>query len=144
MFLFLDMSVYPPRDFLPIEYLRRKFLSMVNLYKLSPSSFHKFCQAIIPWRLSSIFQLDYTTAEAIAKSLLNYLSRLIMQLENLIKKEINKTQLSYRAEIGHTQINRFYKNDVARIDLSTIARLCHILECEVSDLIKYEPAKDCS
>ena len=68
--------------------------------------------------------------------------KVTLNLENLIKeKGISKTQLSYRAEVSHTQINRFCKNDVARIDLNTIARLCHILECDISDLIKYEPAK---
>ena len=63
-----------------------------------------------------------------------------LNLENLLKeKGISKTQLSYKAEISHTQINRFCKNDVVRIDLNTIARLCHVLNCEISDLIKYEP-----
>ncbi len=68
--------------------------------------------------------------------------KVTLNLENLInEKGISKTQLSYRAEISHTQINRFCKNDVARIDLSTMARLCHILECDISDLLKYEPAE---
>lgn len=65
-----------------------------------------------------------------------------LNLEQLIKeKGISKTQLSYRAEVSHTQINRFCKNEAVRIDLSTIARLCTILECDISDLIKYEPPK---
>lgn len=64
----------------------------------------------------------------------------VLNLDELIKeKGISKTQLSYKAEISHTQINRFCKNDATRIDLNTIARLCHVLECNVSDLIKYEP-----
>lgn len=63
-----------------------------------------------------------------------------LNLEQLIKeKGISKTQLSYRAEVSHTQINRFCKNEAVRIDLGTIARLCTILECDISDLIKYEP-----
>lgn len=63
-----------------------------------------------------------------------------LNLEQLIKeKGISKTQLSYRAEISHTQINRFCKNDATRIDLSTISRLCYVLNCNVSDLIRYEP-----
>ena len=64
----------------------------------------------------------------------------VLNLDELIKeKGISKTQLSYKAEISHTQINRFCKNDVTRIDLITIARLCQVLNCSVSDLIKYEP-----
>lgn len=66
--------------------------------------------------------------------------KVILNLEQLIQeKGISKTQLSYRAELSHTQINRFCKNAVARIDLNTIARLCHVLNCDVSDLLKYEP-----
>ena len=63
-----------------------------------------------------------------------------INLENLIEsKGIIKTQLSYKAEITHTQINRFCKNDVTRIDLNTLARICCVLDCDISDLIKYEP-----
>lgn len=69
--------------------------------------------------------------------------KVTLNLENIIKeKGISKTQLSYRAEISHTQINRFCKNDVARIDLNTMARLCHILQCDISDLLRYEPAQN--
>ena len=65
-----------------------------------------------------------------------------INLENLIEsKGISKTQLSYKAEITHTQINRFCKNDVTRIDLNTLARICCVLECDIADLIKYEPPK---
>ena len=66
-----------------------------------------------------------------------------LNLQELIKeKGISKTQLSYRAEVSHTQINRFCTNDVSRIDLNTIARLCHVLDCGVSDLIKFDPPPD--
>lgn len=71
---------------------------------------------------------------------MNEFGKATLNLEELIKeKGISKTQLSYKAEISHTQINRFCKNDVSRIDLNTIARLCCVLDCGVSDLIKYEP-----
>lgn len=66
-----------------------------------------------------------------------------LNLENLIKeKDISKTQLSYRSKISHTQINRFCKGEAARIDLNTIAKLCTVLGCEVSELIIYEPPQN--
>lgn len=69
--------------------------------------------------------------------------KVYMNLEELIKeKKISKTQLSYKSKISHTQINRFCKGDAARIDFNTIARLCCVLDCTVSDLIIYEPPKD--
>ncbi|MBO5341613.1 MAG: helix-turn-helix transcriptional regulator [Lachnospiraceae bacterium] len=74
---------------------------------------------------------------------MNEFGKATLNLDNLIKeKGISKTQLSYKAEISHTQINRFCKNDVTRIDLNTIARLCHVLDCNVSDLILYEPPSE--
>lgn len=45
------------------------------------------------------------------------------------------------AKLSHTQINRFCKGDAVRIDFSTIARLCTVLGCKVSDLIIYELPK---
>ena len=66
--------------------------------------------------------------------------RVYLNLENLIKeKGISKTQLSYKAEVSHTQINRFCRGDATRIDFSTIARLCTVLNCSIDELIKYEP-----
>ena len=57
-------------------------------------------------------------------------------LNNLLeKKNISKTQLSYRAEVSHTQINRICKGETTRIDLSTLARICTVLDCEVSEII---------
>lgn len=71
---------------------------------------------------------------------MNDFGKVYLNLDELIKeKGISKTQLSYRAEISHTQINRFCKNEANRIDYATIAKLCTVLNCEISDLIKYEP-----
>ena len=68
--------------------------------------------------------------------------RVYLNLDAMIKeKGISKTQLSYRAEISHTQINRFCKNEAARIDFATLARICTVLDCDISDIIKYEPPK---
>ncbi len=68
--------------------------------------------------------------------------KVYINLEELIEERgISKTQLSYSAKISHTQINRFCKGDAIRINFSTIARLCTILGCKVSDLIIYEPPK---
>lgn len=68
--------------------------------------------------------------------------RVYLDLNTLIQKSgISKTQLSYRAEISHTQINRFCNGQASRIDFNTIARLCTVLNCNVADLVKYEPPK---
>lgn len=66
--------------------------------------------------------------------------RVYLNLEGLIReKGISKTQLSYSSKISHTQINRFCKGDAVRIDFNTIARLCTVLKCSISELLIYEP-----
>lgn len=65
-----------------------------------------------------------------------------LNLEKLIKERgISKTQLSYKAEISHTQINRFCKNEATRIDFDTLAKLCTVLNCDICDLVIYEKPK---
>lgn len=73
---------------------------------------------------------------------MNDFGKVYLNLDELIKNSgISKTQLSYKAEISHTQINKFCKNEANRIDFGTVAKLCTVLNCEISDLIKYEPPK---
>ena len=73
---------------------------------------------------------------------MNEFGRVYLNLEALIsKKGISKTQLSYKAELSHTQINRFCKGEASRIDFATIARLCTVLDCSIDELIIYEPPK---
>ena len=56
--------------------------------------------------------------------------RVYLNLDGMIaKKGISKTQLSYRAEVTHTQINRFCKGEATRIDFNTLAKLCSIKVC---------------
>ena len=37
-----------------------------------------------------------------------------------------------------TQLKSYMKNEVQRVDLDILARLCHALECDVTDLLEYK------
>ena len=66
-----------------------------------------------------------------------------IHLDELIKqKGISKNKLSQRAEMQRTQVNRFCNNDITRLDISVLARLCCTLNCTISDLLEFVPAKD--
>lgn len=68
--------------------------------------------------------------------------RVSLNLDNLIKnKGISKNKLAQRAEVSYTQLTKFCKNEISRIDFNTIARLCYVLDCDISDLLKYEKPK---
>lgn len=66
--------------------------------------------------------------------------KIYIKLDNLIKeKNISKNKLANRAEMQRTQLNNYCKNNMQRIDISIIARLCYVLDCEISDLFEYIP-----
>ncbi|MBE6621829.1 MAG: helix-turn-helix transcriptional regulator [Ruminococcaceae bacterium] len=59
--------------------------------------------------------------------------------ELMLKKGLSKNKLCHRAEMERTQLNNFCKNEITRLDTDVLARLCHALECDISDLLQYLP-----
>lgn len=63
-----------------------------------------------------------------------------IHLEELIKERgISKNKFSQWAELQRTQLNNYCKNEVARVDLDVLARMCTVLECDISDLLEFVP-----
>ena len=63
-----------------------------------------------------------------------------IKLDELIKKAgISKNKLSHRAEMQRTQINHYCNNEITRLDTDVLARICTVLECEISDLLEFVP-----
>lgn len=47
--------------------------------------------------------------------------------------------LSHRTEMQRTQINRYCRNDITRLDVDVLARLCTVLDCEIGELLEFIP-----
>lgn len=63
-----------------------------------------------------------------------------IKLDELIKKAgISKNKLSHRAEMQRSQINHYCNNDITRLDIDVLARICTVLECEIGDLLEFVP-----
>ena len=63
-----------------------------------------------------------------------------IKLDDLIKQAgISKNKLSHRAEMQRTQINNYCNNTVSRLDISVLAKLCTVLNCEIGDLLEFVP-----
>lgn len=63
-----------------------------------------------------------------------------IKLDELLKKSgLSKNKLSHRAEMQRTQINRYCNNDVARLDIDVLARLCTVFDCKIEDLLEFIP-----
>lgn len=66
----------------------------------------------------------------------------LIHLDELMKKQnfsINK--LSFRAEMQRTQLKKYRDNDIQRLDIAVLARLCYALKCDLNDLLEYIPPK---
>lgn len=63
-----------------------------------------------------------------------------IKLDELIKKAgISKNKLSQRAEMQRTQLNHYCNNDISRLDIDVLARICTVLECSIGDLLEFVP-----
>lgn len=53
------------------------------------------------------------------------------------EQEISINKLACRAEMQRTQLKAYMNNEIQRVDLAVMARLCYVLDCKLSDLIEY-------
>lgn len=54
------------------------------------------------------------------------------------EKKITRNKLSMITGSTYNVIDRYYNNDISRLDLDVLARICFVLNCDISDIIKYE------
>ena len=50
--------------------------------------------------------------------------------------------LSHQAEMQRTQINNYCRNQITRLDIDVLARLCTVLNCEIGDLLEFVPPEE--
>ena len=55
----------------------------------------------------------------------------------LQERGITRYELAKRTEIRYPIIDNYYKNKVTRYDSYVLARICHALDCQVSDILVY-------
>ena len=66
-----------------------------------------------------------------------------IKLDELLKESgLSKNMLSHRAEMQRTQINNYCRNQISRLDIDVLARLCTVLNCEICDLLEFVPPEE--
>lgn len=64
---------------------------------------------------------------------------------NIVLKKImdeQKLTRNYLARAANTRfevIDKWYKNEVDKIDADILARICFVLKCKANDIIEYQP-----
>lgn len=65
-----------------------------------------------------------------------------LQLDEFMKAhKISRYSLSKNAQIYYGQLLKYCKNDMQKVDLNILARICKKINCEIVDIIKYTPPK---
>ena len=65
-----------------------------------------------------------------------------IKLDELIENAgLSKNKLSHRAEMQRSQINHYRNNEITRLDIDVLARICTVLECSIGDLLEFIPPK---
>lgn len=62
-----------------------------------------------------------------------------IKLGKLIKENgLSKNTFAQRAEMQRTQLNKYIDNDVSLLSVDVLARICTVLECDISDLLEFK------
>ncbi len=66
-----------------------------------------------------------------------------LKLDQFLKEHnISRSSLSRNGQIHYKQLLKYCNNDMKKVDLSILARICKTIDCEISDIIEYEPPKN--
>ena len=66
-----------------------------------------------------------------------------LKLDEFMKKNnISRSSLSRNAQIHYNQLLKYCKNDMQKIDLNILARICKTINCEIGEIIEYIPPDD--
>ncbi|MBR1443316.1 MAG: helix-turn-helix transcriptional regulator [Firmicutes bacterium] len=57
------------------------------------------------------------------------------------KKNVTRNFLANATNTRFEVINKWYNGKVEKMDLDVLARICYVLECVPSDIIKYDGKK---
>ena len=61
-----------------------------------------------------------------------------IKLKSVMEKEnVSINKLACRSEMQRTQLKAYMNEEIQRVDLSVLARLCHALDCNLTDIIEY-------
>lgn len=71
----------------------------------------------------------------------NY-GKINLKLDKILKTyKITKNYLARTTNTRFEVIDKWYKNNVEKMDLDVLARICYVLDCCVADIIEFDKTK---
>lgn len=117
------------------------YVSMVNIYvplNIYVYSIHikGYCQAVTILVGYTQKGVDYMGNSIFVPQ--DY-GKVIFSFDKVMdEKKINRNQLSQRAGIRFEVADRFYSGQIERLDIDVLARVCFVLECNISDVMSFQ------
>lgn len=59
--------------------------------------------------------------------------------ELITESGISKNKLCHKAELQRAQLNNYCNNNIVRMDIDVLARICTVMNCQISDLLEFIP-----
>lgn len=56
--------------------------------------------------------------------------------EYLKTHNISRSSLTRKTEMQYSQVLRYCKNEVQKVDLTILAKICTVLQCDIQDILK--------
>ncbi len=61
--------------------------------------------------------------------------------ELMIARNISRNALAHLVDTRFEVVDRWYNDDVQRLDLDLLARVCFVLKCNVEEILEYREEK---
>ncbi len=61
--------------------------------------------------------------------------------ELMDERGINRNQMARRIGVRFEVVDKWYHDEVEKLDMDVLARMCFVLDCKAGDLLEYR--KDC-
>jgi len=66
--------------------------------------------------------------------------RVIILLKPLMEdRKVTRNRLAKLIDVRFEVVNRLYEGAITRLDMDILAKICFVLDCEVGDILRYEP-----
>ena len=58
--------------------------------------------------------------------------------ELLLEKQLSKNRICKDLDIPRSNFNRYCRNEMQRLDIGLLCKLCEYFDCRIEDLLEYQ------